>query len=281
MRSEVGETWYGNVMWATTAGSRVLGDQLRVPLSAGGFPGHAALHRLAVTDLGFRMHLGGEVTITEREVRALEGSGQARSHLDLLQVPRHDGVMDGRNVERFLATTVGKDATLHYPDLVHVSPGRGKRGLNAVEVEITPKTPHRARQVLMSYRDSQLYDRVLFYVTAQVSAQLQGWYDAEGKWRDGLLQQIGEYPSGVDPTEFLKTSTSMFRVYPATANDDGVAFRLDMRQVSEADWVSKNEWLDLRAKWQEWVADQGTRVPFLTWWMDVYKPLLVAQRATR
>lgn len=278
-RAEIGETWYGNVLWATAAGARVMADQMRVQVPPGGYPGNAALHRLALTDLGLRMESAGELTITEREVRALEGNGEAHQFLTRLGAAGDRSVRDGKGHQRHLVTTVGADATLHYPDLVHVRPGKGGRGMNAVEVEITPKTAHRARQILLSYRDAGLFDRVLYYATAQVSAQLQGYPDRDGNWRDGLLQQIGMYPTGVDPTQFVKDQQPLIVVLPIEARDRGVAYRLDMRQVPEQAWVSRSEWAQLRRSWKAWVTDQGgIPVPFLTWWMDVHRPLEIANR---
>lgn len=279
VRAERGESWFGNVLWATPAGARIMGEQMRVALPPGGYPGGAALHRLAVTDLGFRMESHGELTVSEREVRALEGSpGLAAQFLARHDIHPGEGAVDGKGHERLLATVVGKDATQHFPDLVHMRPGKGGRGLTAVEVEITPKTPHRARQILLSYRDTQLFDRVMYYATAQVSAQLQGYPDRDGNWRDGLLQQIGMYPSGEDPTEFVKAHRPMIVVMPVTARDPGVAYRLDMRQVPEHAWVAKREWEDLRAQWTAWCQGQGVTVPFLKWWMDVHRPLVAATR---
>lgn len=279
VRSEIGETWYGNVLWSTPAGARVMADQMRVQVPPGGYPGHAALHRLAVTDLGFRMEAAGELTLTEREVRAVEGQGRAHELLTAAGVTPAEGLTDGAGIERHLATVVGADRTLHYPDLVHLRPGAGRHGMNAVEVEITPKTPHRARQVLLSYRDSGLYDRVLYFTTGQVSAQMQGYPDRDGNWRDGLLQQIGMYPSGVDPTDFVRTQKPLVVVRPVEAADKGVAYRLDMRQAPEASWVSRQEWAVLRAKWETWCEDHDTtEVPFLKWWQDVQRPLEATAR---
>ena len=308
VRAEYGETWFGNVLWATPAGASIMRERVRVPVPAGGYSGNRMLHRLAVTDLGLRMEARNAVTITEREIRAVEAQhGYRPGDTDEHGYPYEDNqdaaeqllagcgvigarsVKDGKGITRWLAPPIGADGVIHWPDLVHVRRTPTDQGvvgtLEAIEVELTPKPAHRLRQLLLGYRDSGLFDQVIYYATAEVTAQLVGWPDKRG-WRDGVLQQIGAYPSGVSPVRAREDPNfrCMFDVRPVAAQDEGVQYRLDMKQVPETWWVSKAQWRSLRREWDAFNTDQGTRIPFLGWWTDLNgkRPTtLTATRRTR
>lgn len=275
VRSEIGETWFGNVLWATPSGASVMREQMRVPLSAGGYSGNRLTHRLAVTDLGLRMESRNAVTITEREVRTMEShEGWSEQVLAACGVATSRTVRDGKGITRWLAPPIGKDGVVHWPDLVHVRRTDTDQGIvgkvEAIEVELTPKQNDRARQILLGYRDSGLFDKVIYYATADVMAQLIGYPTPGQGWSDGLLQHIGDYPSGVSPMVARQREgfKPLFEVRPVGATDEGVQFRLDMKQVPETWWVSKAQWRLLRSEWDVFCTEQGVNIPFLKWWID-------------
>ncbi|MFJ4866205.1 hypothetical protein [Streptomyces sp. NPDC088748] len=202
--------WARTVMWPTERGSRIAGTGLSAPRP----PGERLLHRLAVADTGITLEAGGYAVLSEREIHAAEAvPGRAAELLTALRVP---GVPAGAPRGETLAVPVGARA-VHWPDLVAVPPGG--RPLVAVEVELTPKPTAALRTILRAYRHAQR--RTVYLGTAPVLRQLQGGPAADGRWVDGVAQDIGLLPpGGPDPG-----AGGHFRVRAFTAVDPAVALR--------------------------------------------------------
>lgn len=270
LRQSRNDEWAGRVVWPSAAGTSLVRDSLRVPVAAPQqYPGERLLHRLAVTDAGFRFEVGGKPVLTEREVRTCESTrGMAARVVSALGVSRSRAATDGNGVERWLCIPVGSSGQVHYPDLVLITDA----GLVAVEVEITPKPVSRMRQVLRGYRDAQMFTQVIYLTTGPVAALLHGWNETDGhrsQWTDGVLQQLHLLPSGRPQY----TADSPVRVQQFHPHDRGVAYRLDMKQAPDTWWVPKSEWRELRRQWEE-DTDLGkaAQVPFLRWWQEIYVP---------
>ncbi|MEU3978106.1 hypothetical protein [Streptomyces bacillaris] len=198
--------WAGTVVWTTERGARVAGVGLGAPHP----PGERLLHRLALADVGLRQEAAGHTVLTEREVRTAEAvPGRAAELLADLGVP---GVHDGARGEPVIAVRAGVRA-VHWPDLVLVLPGGG---IGAVEVELTPKAPRALRQVLRAYGHARR--RVVYLGTEPVVRQLQGRPGPDGRWADGVGQDVGLLPpGGPDPG-----TGGILRVRPFTAADPAV-----------------------------------------------------------
>ncbi|MEU2717781.1 hypothetical protein [Streptomyces sp. NPDC007205] len=100
------------------------------------------------------------------------------------------GVHEGSPREPLFAVSAGVRA-VHWPDLVLVLPGEG---IGAVEVELTAKTPSALRRILRAY--GQARRRVLYLGTDPVVRQLQGRPSPDGRWIDGVAQDVGLLPPG-------------------------------------------------------------------------------------
>lgn len=258
------DEWAGRVYMPTAAGVRLIRKALPVSMSAPQqHPGERLLHRLAVVDAGLRWETGGRRVLTEREIRTAEASRVDAEELALgLQVPGLRPVRDGLGNPRWFAVPVGSQGKVHYPDLVLVT----AEGLTAVEVELAPKERPRMREILRGYRDSRLYRQVVYLTTPQVQTLLWGYRGAHGDWVDGVLQELKVAPAG-PPREQAATVNDPVRVSLFEARDPGVTYRLDMRQMPQAWWVSKSAWEQLRDRWEA-DSDRGRAigVPFLRWW---------------
>ena len=260
--------WAGVVLWPTRAGVSVISDRLPVPVSAPrSHPGERLLHALCVADVGLRFESRGVQVLTEREVRFLEGKpGENASLFASVGVP-DAGEVDGAGLPRRLAVPVGAKGRVHYPDLVTVTAG----GMVAVEVEVTPKTPQRLNEVVRAFMRSRQYGQVVYFGTDQVASQLTGGVNrVTGEWVDGALAAVQAVPSG----PWTDDPAGRFRVRPLNPADEGVAYRLDMRQARDGMWVPKPAWRRLRGLWAA-DGDMGKPmgVPFLRWWHDVYRPV--------
>ncbi|MFI7020149.1 hypothetical protein [Streptomyces sp. NPDC050164] len=196
--------WAGTVVWTTERGARVAGAGLGAPHP----PGERLLHRLALTDVGLALEAAGHTVLTEREVRTAEASGRAAELLADLGVP---GVHKGFPREPVLAVSAGVRA-VHWPDLVLVLPGEG---IGAVEVELTAKTPSALRRILRAY--GQARRRVLYLGTEPVVRQLQGRPGPDGRWIDGVAQDVGLLPPGGPGP-----GTGLLRVRQFAADDPAV-----------------------------------------------------------
>ncbi|OKJ46831.1 hypothetical protein [Streptomyces sp. CB02115] len=202
--------WARTVLWPTERGARVACTGLSAPRP----PGERILHRLAVADVGITLEAAGHAVLSEREVHAAEAApGRAAELLAALRAPRVPG---GARRGETLAVPVGTRA-VHWPDLVTVPPA-GQHPI-AVEVELTPKGTAALRTILRAYRHAQR--RVLYLGTGPVVRQLQGAPGSDGRWLDGVAQDVGLLPAGgPDPG-----SGGHFRVRPFTAVDPAVARR--------------------------------------------------------
>ncbi|MES9504436.1 hypothetical protein ABWI13_30765 [Streptomyces koyangensis] len=198
--------WARTVLWPTERGAQVAGVGLGAPHP----PGERLLHRLALADVGLRQEAAGHTVLTEREVRTAEAvPGRAAELLADLGVP---GVHDGARGEPVLAVRAGV-RSVHWPDLVLVLPGDG---IGAVEVELTRKTPSALRQVLRAYGHARR--RVVYLGTEPVVRQLQGRPGPDGRWADGVGQDVGLLPpGGPDPGTGGLLSVRLF-----TAGDPAV-----------------------------------------------------------
>ncbi|KRF18757.1 hypothetical protein ASG90_02335 [Nocardioides sp. Soil797] len=258
--------WAGRLLLGTSTGHTLIRDNLTVPLSASvRDPGERLLHKLAVTDAGMRFEQRGEVVLTERELRTAEGTSDVRETLAAtLGVPLRSS-RDGRGIDRRFCVPVGSRGAVHYPDLIVVTP----EGLVAVEVEIAVKTMSKLREILRGYRDSGIFNQVVYFTTARVGALLHGWRDDDGDWAPGVLQQVALLPDG--PPNY--GPESRVRVRPCHPRDPGVAYQLDKRQIPRSWHVDRSEWRLLR---DGWAADsdlgKAAGVPFLRWWRDIEIP---------
>ncbi|MFC6370557.1 MULTISPECIES: hypothetical protein [Actinomycetes] len=199
--------WARTVVWTTERGARVAGTGLSAPRP----PGERLLHRLAVADAGIALETHGYAVLSEREVHAAEAvPGRAAELLAALRVP---GVPVGARRGETLAVPVGARA-VHWPDLVTVPPG-GHLPV-AVEVELTPKPTATLRAILRAYRHAQR--RALYLGTAPVLRQLQGAPGPDGRWVDGVAQDVGLLPpGGPDPG-----SGGLLRVRQFAAGDPAI-----------------------------------------------------------
>lgn len=272
------DEWAGRVLMPTAAGSNIAGRVLSLPINAPmQHPGERLLHRLAVTDLGLQLTRNGALLLTEREVRTLEPSGiAAASRHDVNDVLTRMGLdtsvlrdlpVDKDGVRRTLAAVNGdKDRRLHYPDLIAVTPSR----LTAIEVELNPKVDHRLMSILRGFRDSA-FTHVTYVTTREVHDQLVGHTRTPSPnqtvWVEGLLQRAGLADGGGAPEVY--TAEARVRVLPCTPHDDGVAYRLDMRQLPESMPLTKAQWRVARAQWREEVKPGGQ--PYLAWLRDHYR----------
>ncbi|MEU3220164.1 hypothetical protein [Streptomyces sp. NPDC006971] len=198
--------WAGTVVWTSERGAQIAGTGLSAPNR----PGERLLHRLALADVGLRQEAKGHIMLTEREVRTAEATpGRAAELLADHGVP---GVHEGAPRGHLLAVPAGARA-VHWPDLVLVLPGKG---IGAVEVELTPKSPSALRQILRAY--GQARRRVAYLGTEPVVRQLQGRPGPDGRWIDGVAQDVGLLPpGGPDPG-----TSELLRVRPFTADDPAV-----------------------------------------------------------
>ncbi|MFD3700711.1 hypothetical protein ACFWUZ_32045 [Streptomyces sp. NPDC058646] len=208
--------WARTVLWPTERGARIADTGLSAPRP----PGERLLHRLAVADAGIGLEANGYSVLSEREVHAVEAvPGRAVELLEALGVPGVHGVpgvpADARRGET-LAVPVGAHA-VHWPDLLVVEPT--PRFPIAVEVELTAKSPTAIRTILRAYRQAQR--RVLYMATEPVVRQLQGSPGPDGRWADGVAQELGLLPQG-EPRPGTGRQLSL---RPFTSVDPAVARR--------------------------------------------------------
>lgn len=206
--------WARTIVWPTLRGARIAGTGLSAPKP----PGERLLHRLAVADTGITLEANGYTVLSEREVHAAEAvPGRATEILEALRVP---GVPTGARRGEMLAVTVGAHA-VHWPDLVVVEPV--PRFPIAVEVELTPKPAATLRTILRAYR--QAHRRVVYMATEPVARQLQGRPGPDGRWVDGLAQDVGLLPGG----EPRRASGGHLHVRPFTTVDPAVRRRAELQ----------------------------------------------------
>ncbi|MEV5204203.1 hypothetical protein [Streptomyces sp. NPDC053720] len=180
--------WARTVLWPTERGARIADTGLSAPRP----PGERLLHRLAVADAGIGLEANGYTVLSEREVHTAEAiPGRAAELLEALGVPRVPGVPTDARRGETLAVPVGAHA-VHWPDLLVVEPT--PRFPIAVEVELTAKSPAAIRTILRAYRQARR--RVLYLATEPVIRQLQGSPGPDGRWADGVAQELGLFPQG-------------------------------------------------------------------------------------
>lgn len=100
-------------------------------------------HDLGLTALAVELELGGETTVTEREMRLRELRGT------------------GPCAARFTPDPTARTPRLHFPDL---GVERGDGTLEAIELELTPKRTRRLTAILKAYRRSPHIGAVVYYV---------------------------------------------------------------------------------------------------------------------
>ncbi|MFD5328927.1 hypothetical protein [Streptomyces sp. NPDC127092] len=205
--------WARTIVWPTERGTRIADTGLSAPRP----PGERLLHRLAVADAGIRLESEGHTVLSEREVHAAEAvpgrAAQLLSDLGVHQVPT--GARRGET----LAVPVGAHA-VHWPDLVVVLPG-GR--LAAFEVELTAKPAAALRAILRAYKQARR--PVAYLATEPVVRQLQGGPGPDGRWADGVAQELDLLPpGGPDPG-----AGGHLRIRPFTAVDPAVARRAELQ----------------------------------------------------
>lgn len=262
LRTNGDERWAGVVAWPSPKGASFS----NVSLSAPRWPGERLLHKLAVTDTAFRFEKSNLHIISEREMRMVErGSYEdAASYVQQLGLGNANSVRDINGRPRFFATPVGEKNELHFPDLILVHP---TLGMVAVEVEITPKAPAALRRILHSYQQSRLFRQVMWLTTEPVRAGLEGFHDPHtAKWVDGAMHTVGIYRSGEVPKN---TPEAAYRVAPIRANDEGVRYQLDMKQIPDHWRCNMDDWRALRSRWSnDEEAGMNAGVDFIPWWYD-------------
>lgn len=264
----------GNILYGKPAGHNEVRDDLWIRIEKpSARPRERLLHRLAMTDAALNFEARGHQVLTEREILIAEHQpGLAERVVASLGVPARSAP-DGNGIYRWFAVPIGADAKLHYPDLVLVTPD----GLVAIEVEITPKSASRTRQILRGYKAAGMFKQVVYLATAEIGAMLHGWRNPDGGWSPGLLHEVGLLPDG--PPQY--DDQSRVRVLPCTPSDPGVAYRLDLKQVDDQWFIPRTEWSELRAKWEadtEVGKTAGTQ--FVKWWIDIEVPRRRAARRT-
>lgn len=275
--------WAGHVLWCTREGIAVVGElssqvesTIGVARTVAPPPTERLLHRLAVADVGLQWEAQGDYrVVTEREIRAVELSPKVDPYavagrLGIRRQPFVDPVSD--RARWFAVPELKTGGGLHFPDLVLVT---GEGDTFAVEVEITTKAPSRMVDILRAYQYRGVFAGVTYLATGDVRVNLEGYRLVDGSWSDGVLQKAGVVPSG-DPSG---VPDALVVVGDLEVVDESVAWKLDVRQVPDSKFVSKEEWRRLRRLWRTHSSSQlpdGSTIPFLTWWMQLYPSLVSA-----
>lgn len=278
------EGWPGMVLWASSTAVALVNREARVPLAAGAAPSMSAnlLHRLAVNDVALKYEANGATVLTEREVRAVEQGD--RSAADLAAQIGSPGrpVLDGKGRARYFATPLEvAESSVYLPDLVVVTASK----LIAVEIELTVKERSRGFKIMRGYHRETPFTDVYYMCTPEVQMALTGFWTGGGQvWRDGWLQELAMLPRNTPYAHLTPAQRrqSRVQVWPLAVDDEAILWKLDMREVSPMQWLSKRDWRALRAVWDAHssaaLAD-GSRMPFVAWWRQMWPMVKVEQQA--
>lgn len=174
-------------VWLVTAeGLKTAGLDLREPnIKWGQFR-----HNIGLVDLGIQFEAAGEVVLTEREIRAGAGRYEpsprlkkaiefSRQQANVGEIPA-DGLSPAQEHERlrrcFIIPMPGRSLG-HVPDMVLLRQPYpdGRVGHIAVELELTRKSLGEWRQILAAFRNSDVYDKVHYFVaTNEMKKSLSG-----------------------------------------------------------------------------------------------------------
>lgn len=127
-------------------------------------------HTLGLTDLGIEFELAGELVITEREIRAAatrySPTSRIRTAIDLMSVIEEIEAEDIESrTQRNLIVPMQGRALGHIPDMILAREAypNGDSGNIAIELELNRKNTAEWVLVLTAYRDSPLFEKVIYY----------------------------------------------------------------------------------------------------------------------
>jgi hypothetical protein len=176
----------------TDQGLKTVGMSLTVPTVSWG----QLRHTLGLVDLGVAFELGGEIILTEREIRAAATRYSPTSRLrTALDMSRYQGGLapvpvdgldpDGlaERIRQSLVVPVQGRAMGHIPDMVLARQPfpNGASGNVAVELELTRKGLAEWRKVLGAYQTSPYFAEVYYFVTSrELQRGLEGVIKALG-----------------------------------------------------------------------------------------------------
>ena len=127
-------------------------------------------HTLGLTDLGIEFELAGELVITEREIRAAATrytpTSRIRTAIDLMSVIEEMEAEDlEARTQRNLIIPMQGRALGHIPDMILAREAypNGASGNIAIELELNRKNTTEWVAVLSAYRDSPLFEKVVYY----------------------------------------------------------------------------------------------------------------------
>jgi hypothetical protein len=127
-------------------------------------------HTLGLTDLGIEFELAGELVITEREIRAAATrytpTSRVKTAIDIMSVIEEMEAedLDARTQRNLIIPMQGR-ALGHIPDMILARDAypNGSSGNIAIELELSRKNATEWIAVLSAYRDSPLFEKVIYY----------------------------------------------------------------------------------------------------------------------
>ncbi len=127
-------------------------------------------HTLGLTDLGIEFELAGELVITEREIRAAATrytpTSRIKTAIDLLSIIEDIEAEDMESMtQRKLIIPMQGRQFGHIPDMILAREAypNGASGNIAIELELNRKNTTEWVSVLTAYRDSPLFEKVIYY----------------------------------------------------------------------------------------------------------------------
>jgi len=123
-------------------------------------------HTFGLVDLGITFEHADETVVTEREIRAAARDvPTSRLHGTLLTHISPDGEEETRDAaDTYIIPIKGRQLG-HIPDMVLARPPypSGASGFIAIELELHRKNIKEWQTILTAYRDTPLYDKVVYY----------------------------------------------------------------------------------------------------------------------
>lgn len=133
-------------------------------------------HTLGLTDIGITYELGGELVVTEREIRAATTrntpTDRMRTAIDLRAAVTLNAINAGEDPAVAQAAMDGYSLKIpgkgfgHIPDMVIIRQPfpNGASGSISIELELTRKTLSAWNAIITAYRDSPLFAQVGYFV---------------------------------------------------------------------------------------------------------------------
>lgn len=173
---------------------------------------------------------------------------------------------------------------LRFPDFVEIT---AEGELVAVEVEIANKADARMAAIVEGYREALPYleqvrkgdgatgrrirrrqfRRTRWVCSPEVMVELQGTHDfVSGEHSPGLIQTLMPEVFGKNFDWSNQGETRPVQVLPVSADDVGVQYALDQRNLEPQYRCEYQEWVRWRALWQEELTEAArARYPFTRW----------------